>query len=638
MRAKRGKQVLIFGVLIVIIALIQLFFLGQRYFPELEKARRDIGKSSAWRGVNSAFSGKIANYLEYVARELPPGVNVLAGSQYGPVPLSNPTYLQFFLSPHYIFNCHNVFYADCAQKSFADGDAVLVTSPELLSTLAEGPNMTFNEESSHEYGLLYNGPKSINAPKTWTDFSDVKEWLKAFVPPVVFISILFLPWLLFINTFVPDMSSQDHIAIAFGLAVGSFSFLIYLGLIAGAQFDSRLIASVVAIIWLLPLLRLKQIKDWKFRDWISNNKWPSWLIIIICLILVVQIFLSVGLGYHRSDEYLLWGAKAYGIASDGLQIGASDWGTTTSEYPLNIPLLIATFFELFGDKLPESKLWFPLFNGALILAIYGFFSRRVTTFHLLGTILIVTTFPFVFLHGTLAYANLPFSFYLITAILLYLESDKFSIPINNKLLWISGAFFALSAWTRPEGLSISLIFIFLIVIVMSARRHIIKWDSIRAITIPIGIFALTWHFGSKITYLHPGISGGLVLSWIMETITGNFQFEEANYLIGEFGKLFLSLKRWGATALILIIFSLLRMHYKKERLQFEVKLLFMLGFVHILIVLGGYYHLTFYPGERDLSWWISTGLDRMLMPGLLLISLSFLLGIFQFSMIETEVT
>ena len=41
------------------------------------------------------------------------------------------------------------------------------------------------------------------------------------------------------------------------------------------------------------------------------------------------------------------------------------------------------------------------------------------------------------------------------------------------------------------------------------------------------------------------------------------------------------------------------------------------GWVYILAIAGMYY-LASYDTAHDISWWLSTGLDRMLMPGLLL--------------------
>ena len=41
------------------------------------------------------------------------------------------------------------------------------------------------------------------------------------------------------------------------------------------------------------------------------------------------------------------------------------------------------------------------------------------------------------------------------------------------------------------------------------------------------------------------------------------------------------------------------------------------GWIYLLAIAGMYY-LASYDTAHDISWWVSTGLDRMLMPGLLL--------------------
>ncbi len=173
----------------------------------------------------------------------------------------------------------------------------------------------------------------------------------------------------------------------------------------------------------------------------------------IALLLVAALALAVLRSYSTWDAMAIWASKGYGIALAQSVFGAQEWGSFGLNYPLNIPLAIAVFRIIGGDLLPESTFVFPLFYASLLFAAFGFLRRggRRATPAAVGALL-VGSLPIVFDHASQGYANLPLAVYLILGTLRAIEATLDEDPRGQAL---SGLFFGLACWTRPEGVLLS---------------------------------------------------------------------------------------------------------------------------------------------------------------------------------------
>jgi len=139
------------------------------------------------------------------------------------------------------------------------------------------------------------------------------------------------------------------------------------------------------------------------------------------LFFLVITYLSVTRAYSTWDAIGIWGIKAYGIVKEGTIFAGERWGSHWLTYPLNITLQISIFRLLDGDVLPGSKLIFPMYFISLILGAYRFWKKHVEwKFAALGALLLASL-PIVFKHGTIGYANLPFTAYLVIGLLHVLD-------------------------------------------------------------------------------------------------------------------------------------------------------------------------------------------------------------------------
>ncbi len=138
------------------------------------------------------------------------------------------------------------------------------------------------------------------------------------------------------------------------------------------------------------------------------------------------------------------------MAREGNLLASLTWGPSVAGYPLNIQLTISSFHLLDGDVLPGSKLLFPFFLSAILLAAYSSWRRAGHSDVWAGVlILAVGTVPLILDHSTTGYTNLPFSAYLILGCLMVLEGAQCD---NHRQQLLGGLLLAGAVWTRQEGL------------------------------------------------------------------------------------------------------------------------------------------------------------------------------------------
>ena len=99
----------------------------------------------------------------------------------------------------------------------------------------------------------------------------------------------------------------------------------------------------------------------------------------------------------------------------------------------------------------------------------------------------IANIPIFFFHTISDFANLPYTFYLVSGVLWGLKGiQSGKVPEQT----ISDLLLGLAAWTRPEGIGFSIIvlFVFLISRVINNGNRI----HVSAIIFPISLFAIPW--------------------------------------------------------------------------------------------------------------------------------------------------
>jgi multidrug transporter EmrE-like cation transporter len=166
------------------------------------------------------------------------------------------------------------------------------------------------------------------------------------------------------------------------------------------------------------------------------------LLSLTCLSLAVA-YISIERSYSTWDAIAIWSIKGYGIAKEGTIFAAARWGGQGLAYPLNLPIQISLFRLFSGDWLPGSKLIFPIYYLALTLGAFSLLQQRLGWKRAgLGALILAAT-PIILQHGTLGYANLPFTAYLVPGFCSWPEKGKEAM--SAALQWPE------FSWPAPPG-------------------------------------------------------------------------------------------------------------------------------------------------------------------------------------------
>jgi hypothetical protein len=606
---KRNKLAkLALGFYLVVAVAVHLGALGAQLPAQLRTIRADIGQHAVWRSANFAFGQTVADYVLFLNANIPVDVTVvLPDRDSAPEALTRTAAMQLFLYPRDVVNCSSD-YAGCAANFVVGGAVALVSDTETFVDFRAGQVLMFNDD----WGLLLpDGRSAQGAPLI--GFSSLFSVALAFITALLFIALVATPAVLLVRRALPGLDFAFQLALGLGAGLGFLSFAIYLSLLLGAALSPILVGVILLLFGLAA--------------WGSQRLWPipktpirlsldSWVVAFSILALLAA-FIGVGSAYRQSDEFGLWAPKGYGILAAGLHSGANEWGSTPAAYPLQVPVLIGAFKAIFGDRLPEAKLLFPLFLLGLSCVVYSYL-RRFTEKKWAGlaTLPLAST-PLLFEQSALAYANLPTTFYLVVAVLLF--SLALNHPKENATrYYMAGSIFlALAAWTRLEALQIAALILILLMVFLLRRDRKIDRRSIAALLIPLGGFAAIWLVSSAQLYAGKGFLAGAASSAFTAMLAGNFREAEAAYILGTLFKELIGFHDWGLLFWLLVPLAVAIL-LKTPRLRSNFVL--WSGLLVSLLVLGGYYLLAFDAIQgQDISWWVSTGMSRMLMPGIVLL-------------------
>ena len=612
---------------------------------DLKGVRATLGMPALWRSAYFSQGKKFADYVLFLNENIPAqGRVVLPPTGYGPKFLGNTPVMQFFLAPRQVLNCTD---RECAEKLSPENTFLIAIEdfPSEAAAQKFGQRLTFNEQ----WGLLLPpGTAAVSYP-TQPGFSRFLDILVAAIWPVAWLGALSLAGALLARSLVPGLPVAMQLGLGYGLGLSLLTILNGLAWRAGAPLREAtfLWAAGLLLLFCLALAWFRRRKPPVNSHstpldsaMISNPtarqvKWFDPWFIAILLVSGLAAFIGTGKGYFSADEIMLWGIKGYGIAATGTLANIQAWGTNTVVYPLHVPLLIASLKALFGETLPAAKLAFSGYYLALLLTVYAFLvwkgvSRRIAG---LATLLLATV-PLVFRHATIAYANLPVSFYLVAATLvLGIANDREDevepaqgAPYTRQPFLLSGLLFAAAAWTRPEGIWLAALGILGFLGLAYSRRHLPSLKQIALLLIPLIAYAAFWMVLKAAAYTRLPRQASLAENAIAGTLAGNLPLDEAAYVVRSLVAGLLSTSDWGVLgfALVLVFLVGLLAFRQGARRRPGAAWLLACGGFYIAAVIGMYI-LTAYDTVHDISWWVSTGLDRMALPAMILLWLGVVL-------------
>ena len=594
---------------------VQVFLLIRDYGPRTVEVYKAIGQTGLWRGANFAFGQQAADFYTFLNAEIPRDSEVLIPAE-GPQAFTKANNASFFLWPRRVSYCEGGPQT-CIQEFGGQNYAILVSEAQAVpNPKGLGDRFrAFNDEWA-VYLPAQGGPATPQLP-----YSSLLEVLGAALAPLLLLVALALPGSLLAKTTLPGKQAVSHLALGVGAGLGWFSLTLFISLWLDVALTSLLIFLLVLLYWFAASLAWLLLKN---RGTATDRKtepaWgEAWPLALLSIPVVWAVILAVGSAYSHTDEIVLWGAKGYGILADGLQSGVTYRGTLTTWYPLNIPLLIGSFLKLFAERLPESKLIFPVYYLGFLGLVFSFLRRNTPVWvSLVGSLLIATT-PAIFLMGTMAHANLPFTFYLVGGVLLlHISQQEASFSLA---FWIWGvAFLILAAWTRPEGLLLA--WLVSITALLIFRANLLKAKTkIFWLVGGLGAYTVFWYFAAPFAYLQPGFSAGVLPSAVRQILGGNLHFSDAAYVLTSFFEKLLTLSEWGTLGWVLLALTLLSLWLKTWNPQDLQLALF--GVVVLAAVLGAYVAYSYAAVEQfDLSGWVNTGLMRLALPGFLLMWLA----------------
>ncbi|MFO8035526.1 MAG: hypothetical protein R6U57_02730 [Anaerolineales bacterium] len=620
-----GNKDFIASLLLILIIAVSAFIVVPEVGSFTKGVMMNIDHLGIWRSARFARSGNFADYISFLREQIPEdGHVVLPPERVSNWALSDTPFMQFFLSPREVGNCTTV---ECGSH-FIDQKGTYI----LIMGLGRFPEGDLRESNSKvrmfndTWGVY--GPESGLGKGTYSKKNSVLQslFINIIFPISVFFYLLVMG-LMCTSRMIPRYSPWFQIGIGYGLVNGVLSLLTYLSLLILPGLDLR----VLFFLYLasLGLFFLYQLTagNINFVEIIQNlyRSLNIWLLFLLGWSAIL-FFVAVGSGYHATDAIVLWGVKGEGIANKGLT-AVNEWGTNTTNYPLNIPLLIAVFNKTFGTYLPASKLIFPGFFLSLMLLLIGYLEDLREKNSMALGILAFAMMPVMVRHARIGYSNLPLTFYIVASILLFcgvsLEKEVNKSYKDWPLIIL---FVILAVWTRPEGVwTIVVIWGFLAIY----NLIILRQSKIRKMTayllFPAVSFWLLWKVTSVPFAVEDSVET-VIRDVLFMFSRGNFCLSNLVNIFKYFSHQFFNMKTWGGVGIGLTVGIIYRL-LGRQITDWRIIIIFLSGMASLLIVIGMYYTLAF-DSTYDIGWWLKSGFNRMIMPSMCLLWVSVLLFLF----------
>lgn len=322
----------------------------------------------------------------------------------------------------------------------------------------------FSGESDYYLGIYVpqNAPAVADPTlfdnQAWSWFAVVKE--------MILLGMFAFAGFLLVRVIYPQNPFFEAIVLSTPLSMGTLTWLVFLISWAGVKINPLSILSVYGLLLLLLILlawrlRVKLLPENPLLSFSINRLKTNLRDIpvvvsyfLLGILLVALAVITVGRTYSTFDDIAIWAQKGYGIANAQSIFAFGYLGGHGLAYPLNLPLSIAIFKQISGDTIPGSKILYLWLGLMLLVESYCFYRyNKIQKPLALSSVLFLISIPVVFLYGTLGFANLPFTAYLVTGVYWMVRGFQRQ---DEKAMLLSGFLFGFAGWTRPEGFLFSL--------------------------------------------------------------------------------------------------------------------------------------------------------------------------------------
>ncbi len=317
------------------------------------------------------------------------------------------------------------------------------------------------------------------------------------------------------------------IALSFGLGWGFLSLLMFLAILLGVNAKISAIPVLVgttAFFFLNPRNRKSLAQDLRrirpFFKSLKFNLTEKFCVGLVSLEFCCILLEGMSVPYHAWDAVAMWEGKAVFIFHDGTIDSIASFPHPS--YPLNTTLELVFFFSLYGTPHHYAKMLFASFFLSLVIVFY--YTLREgglgkTTAILVTSILSLNTL--LYDHATIAYADLPLTFYYTTAFIFIFQF--FRTGAREKLV-LAAIFHGLAAWTKIEGyglLAVNFLVLTSQQVVSVARKKDEVKQSV-VVLLEFGIISLViftpWMVTTLVLEMEPEYISGIPLLFDFETV------------------------------------------------------------------------------------------------------------------------
>jgi hypothetical protein len=606
-------------ILLVAIILVNVTQISQDVLQFGKGILENIDQPGLWRGAKFARSRNFADFVIFLNQEIPEDAEVVLPPREAAMwTLANSPAMEFFLAPRSIRNCTDL----ACGAAFLDRENtyILIAGQEKFP----GKGIEKHPERIRMFNDTWGvyGPEGGLGEGSGPGFnSKALTVVRGLVLPLLAYGLWFGAGGLLIQWLLPDLDPWLGTGLGFGAILGLQSLTLYLALLLGLKAIPVFFLAFWIVLLSLGLfgwLRGKLSPGRWLKALTSRKKgWPLRLALVGMGGLMT--YLAVGSGHHATDAYVLWGAKGMGILDRGLE-GVTA-GTNTTRYPLHIPLLIAGLQALFGDVLPASKLIFPGYYVSLLMVMYGFLRQRTGDYWAGLTTVAAATMPILMRHGRIGYANLPLAFYLVGGVVLSTGALRESWPgSRNRSELLGGYLLALGIWTRPEGIFLGLVLLAAAGVWSAASGRAQCGHSAWRLVLLPGLLWVVWMLTSRIFYSQVPGSSGFLAHLQAELAQGRFHLADLGQILAFVFKQLVNPQTWGTAGIGVLVLWLLT-GFEKITKDSAALFIAAAGAACVLTMIGMYFTFAFEP-VHELEWWLTSGFNRMILPGMLLIWLS----------------
>jgi hypothetical protein len=575
-------------------------------------------------GFNEA---KFVRFLDSIIPEdapviLPPGSNTWFSSQ---------NIMQYYLFPRQIWPCDET----CIDYGNNPNSFVIAMDGFPPQEIVQSKILIPFPESGDRYIGVY-APENLAQSQT----GQVNEYQGlSFTPlsaPIIDLLILLAFLLaggLIVILLLDHTNPLECAALGLPISLGLLSWLIFIGSNFGIPINMSTISIIFSLLVFASLLGIRilqrplpAISARGIRSSIARIWQAEQIELILSLILLaffaLSLLVSVSRGYSVFDDITNWSLKGYAIAYQGTIWAGETWGGHSMAYPMDLQLSIAVFKLASNDLLPGSKMLFPLFAIVLLLGCSRFLGRHAVDprVNLAGMLALFST-PIIFRHSTFGMANLPFTAYLVLAILWQIEALEKYHP--GKMI-IAGLLYAFAAWTRPEGIGFAFVFmlaVFLLLLFLLKIKP--SWKLVFLALLPVILFPLMWilllgkagmdsdQVGNALSvFFNQGSLVGSIWTSILQIGRSSLDF-------------LLNWKKAGLIVPLGIILFAFGTLYNKNALKTNTILL-VLAALAVLLPFGMFFVASF--SESDFPGFLNQSLDRALIPAMTLFWVAALLA------------